>query len=203
MDVLIGCEYSGIVRDAFTRAGHYALSCDLLPTESEYLPGDHWHGDIFECLRNTGPWDLIIMHPPCTHLCVSGNRWYGKGQAKHHKRKEALEWTSRLYETACQNSLHVAFENPVGVLSSQWRAPDQYIQPWQFGHMEMKKTGLWLTSGLPLLQPTRILTPPKPGDEDYYAWQRVWRMAPGPNRSKERSRFFTGIADAMAEQWSW
>lgn len=203
MDVLIGCEYSGIVRDAFTRAGHYALSCDLLPTESEYLPGDHWHGDIFECLRNTGPWDLIIMHPPCTHLCVSGNRWYGKGQAKHYKRKEALKWTSGLYEAACLNSLHVAFENPVGVLSSQWRPPDQYIQPYQFGHKEMKKTGLWLTAGLPLLQPTDVLTPPSPYDADYYEWQRVWRMAPGPNRSKDRSRFYTGIADAMAEQWSW
>ena len=201
MDVLVGCEYSGIVRDAFINAGHYALSCDLLPTESE--KGDHWHGDIFECLRNTGPWDLIVMHPPCTHIAVSGNRWYGKGQAHHNKRIEAIKWTSRLWLAAMQKSLFVALENPVGVLSSVWRPPDQYIQPWQFGHQEMKKTGLWLTPGLPLLQPTRILTPPRPDSAEYRIWQRVWNMAPGPNRAKERSRFFTGIAEAMAEQWSW
>lgn len=201
MDVLVGCEYSGIVRDAFLDAGDYALSCDLLPTESD--KGDHWHGDIFECLRNTGPWDLIVMHPPCTHLCVSGNRWYGKGQAYYNKRIEAIEWTSRLWNAAIQKSLWVAFENPVGVLSSAWRKPDQYIQPWHFGHKEMKKTGLWLTPGLPLLQPTDIITPPDPDTPEYMEWQKVWRMAPGPDRGKLRSRFFEGIAKAMAEQWPW
>ena len=202
MDVLVGCEYSGIVRDAFLDAGHYALSCDLLPTESD--KGDHWHGDIFECLRNTDTWDLIILHPPCTHLCVSGNRWYGKGQAHHGKRLEAIEWTKRLHRAARQKALHVAIENPVGVLSSEWRPPEQYVQPWQFGHEEMKKTGLWLTPGLPNLAPTDIIVPPDPSDhEEYMRWQRVWRMPPGPNRGKERSRFFPGIAKAMAEQWSW
>jgi len=201
MDVLVGCEYSGIVRDAFLDAGHYALSCDILPTESD--KGDHWHGDIFECLRNTDSWDLIILHPPCTHLCVSGNRWYGKGQEGHDKRLKAIEWTKQLYRAATQKAVHVAIENPVGVLSSEWRPPEQYVQPWQYGIQEMKKTGLWLTPGLPLLQPTRIITPPKPDDPDYLAWQRVWRMPPGPNRGKERSRFFPGIAKAMAEQWSW
>lgn len=203
MDVLVGCEYSGIVRDAFLDAGHYALSCDLLPTESD--KGDHWHGDIFECLRNTGPWDLIVLHPPCTHICVSGNRWYGKGQPHHHKRIEALKWTAKLIELAQLKSLHVAVENPVGVLSSEWGPASQYIQPWQFGHEEMKKTGLWLSPGLPTLEPTDILTPPDPIEdrEEYMRWQKVWRMAPGPNRGKERSRFFTGIAKAMAEQWTW
>jgi len=201
MDVLVGCEYSGIVRDAFIDAGHYALSCDILPTESD--KGDHWHGDIFECLRNTEHWDLIIMHPPCTHLCVSGNRWYGRGQDHHGKRLLALDWTEKLWRAATQQSLHVAFENPVGVLADRLGKPGQYIQPWQFGHPEMKKTGLWLTAGLPYLQPTEILAPPEPGTPEYYEWQRVWRMPPGPNRGKERSRFFPGIAKAMAEQWSW
>ena len=202
MDVLVGCEYSGIVRDAFIDAGHYALSCDILPTESD--KGDHWQGDIFECLRNTEHWDLIIMHPPCTHLCVSGNRWYGRGQEHHGKRLLALDWTSRLWDAARQQSLHVAFENPVGVLNDRIGKPRQYIQPWQFGHEEMKKTGLWLTPGLPNLTPTDIIVPPDPSDhEEYMRWQRVWRMAPGPNRGKERSRFFTGIAKAMAEQWTW
>ena len=202
MDVLVGCEYSGIVRDAFLDAGHYALSCDLLPTESD--KGDHWHGDIFECLRNTSSWDLIILHPPCTHLCVSGNRWYGRGQPGHHKRLEAIEWTAKLINLAQTKSQFVVVENPVGVLSKEWGPASQYIQPWQFGHQEMKKTGLWLSPGLPLLQPTKVITPPGPEDhEEYYRWQRIWRMAPGPNRGKERSKFFPGIAKAMAEQWSW
>ena len=201
MDVLVGCEYSGIVRDAFLDAGHYALSCDLLPSES--VKGDHWHGDIFECLRNTEDWDMIIMHPPCTHLCVSGNRWYGRGQEWHIKRLEALRWTNKLWEAAKQQSLHVVFENPVGVLNNTIGKPRQYIQPWQYGHQEFKKTGLWMTPGVPDLVPSQILTPPEPGTPEYYEWQRVWRMPPGPNRGKERSRFFTGIGKAMAEQWSW
>jgi len=201
MDVLVGCEFSGIVRDAFLDAGHYALSCDLLPTEND--KGDHWHGDILECLRNTEHWDLIIMHPPCTALCVSGNGTYGRGHPKHHHRQEALEWTRELWERATQQSMYVAFENPVGVLASAIGKPRQYVQPWQFGHPEFKKTGLWLTPGLHDLQPTKVLTPPEPGTHEYYEWQRVWRMSPGPNRGKERSRFFPGIAKAMAEQWTW
>lgn len=200
MDVLVACEYSGIVRDAFLTAGHYAMSCDILPGESN--KGDHWQGDIMNCLYHTGDWDLIIMHPPCTHICVSGNRWYGKGQEYHNKRIEAVEWTALLWNLACQKSLRVALENPVGVLSSEWRKPDQYIQPWYFGHSEFKKTGLWLQN-LPMLEPTYMMTPPEPGSASYLQWMRVWRMSPGPERAKDRSRFFTGIADAMAEQWSW
>lgn len=189
------------MRDAFLDAGHYALSCDILPTESD--KGDHWQGDIFQCLRNTQDWDLIIMHPPCTHLCVSGNRWYGRGQDHHGKRLLALDWTSKLWDTARQKAVHVVLENPVGVLNDRIGKPRQYIQPWQFGEPEFKKTGLWMTPGVPELQPLNALTPPDPGSPEYYAWQRVWRMAPGPNRGKERSRFFPKIAAQMAEQWSW
>jgi site-specific DNA-cytosine methylase len=205
MNVLVACEYSGIVRDAFLDAGHYAMSCDILPSESErtHPLGDHWHGDVMNCLYHTGDWDLIIMHPPCTHLCVSGNRWYGKGQPGHDKRIEAVEWTALLWNLACQKSLHVVLENPVGVLSSLWRPPEQYVQPHQFGHPEFKKTGLWLTPGLPKLKPTNQLVVPESNSSQYHEWMRVWRMAPGPERGKERSRFFTGIAAAMAEQWSW
>jgi site-specific DNA-cytosine methylase len=201
MNVLVACEYSGIVRDAFLDAEHYAMSCDILPSESD--KGDHWHGDIMNCLYHTGDWDLIVMHPPCTYLCVSGNRWYGKGQSGHHKRIEAVEWTALLWNLATQKSLHVALENPVGVLSSQWRPADQYVQPHEFGHKEFKKTGFWLTPGLPKLIPVNPITPPKPGSQEYWDWMRVWRMAPGPERAKDRSRFFEGIAAAMAEQWSW
>jgi len=200
MDVLVACEYSGIVRDAYLARGHYAMSCDIIPSESD--KGDHWQGDIMNCLYHTGDWDLIIMHPPCTYLCVSGNRWYGKGQAHHNKRIEAVEWTALLWNLACQKSLRVALENPVGVLSSKWRKPNQYVQPWQFGHPEFKKTGLWLQN-LPELDSRNSLTPPTPDTKEYIEWMRVWRMSPGPERAKERSRFFEGIADAMAEQWSW
>jgi hypothetical protein len=115
---------------------------------------------------------------------------------------KALLWTQQLWSVATQQALHVAMENPVGVLS-KWRAASQYIQPWQYGHKEMKKTGLWLTAGLPLLQPTEVLTPPEPGTPEYKEWQKVWNMPPSPDRGKLRSRFFEGVAKAMAEQWSW
>lgn len=201
MNVLVGCEYSGIVRDAFLAKGHYALSCDLLPTESEV--GDHWQGDIFNCLYHTDEWDLIILHPPCTYLAVSGNRWYGQGQDYHDMRIVAKRWTQRLWDTARQKALHVVIENPVGVLNDVLGKPRQYVHPHQYGHPEFKKTGLWMTTGVPTLIPTNELIPPKPSTPEYLEWQRVWRMPPGPDRGKERSRFFTGIADAMAEQWSW
>ena len=141
------------------------------------------------------------MHPPCTHLCVSGNRWYGEGQPGHDKRIEAIEWTTLLWNIACQKALYVALENPVGVLSSVWRKPDQYIQPYEYGHKESKKTGLWLQN-LPKLKPTDVLPLPGSGDE-WLEWQKVWRMPPGPDRGKLRSRFFEGVAEAMVEQWSW
>lgn len=180
MKVLIACEYSGVVRDAFILRGHNAMSCDLLPTESS---GPHYQGDVMDIIGDG--WDLMIAHPPCTHLAVSGSRWFYK---KEKEQAEALEFVRRLFAAPIPL---IALENPVSVISSKIRKPDQIIQPWQFGHGETKATCLWL-KGLPLLRHTDIVE----GRE-----QRVWRMPPGPNRWKERSRTFPGIAEAMAAQW--
>jgi hypothetical protein len=206
MRVLVGCEYSGIVRDAFLKRGHYALSCDILPTESELQPpdADHWQGDIFSCLRETDDWDLIILHPPCTYLSLSGNRWYGTGMPSHYKRLEAIEWTVDLWEAAKQKCVHVVLENPTSVIFNHLSGGYlQYWQPHQFGVKEFKKTGFIRTAAVPELQPQGAITPPEPGTDEYREWQRVWNMPPGPDRGKLRSRFFEPVADAMAEQWSW
>lgn len=184
MKVLVACEYSGRVRDAFRKLGHDAISCDLLPTEA---PGPHVQGDCIPVIAQGG-WDIIVMHPPCTHLAVSGNRWYGKGTEGHSKRLEAVQWTMDLWRLAIENSLKVCMENPVGVLPMK---PTQYIQPWQFGHGETKKTGLWLHN-LPLLEPTSTVE----GRED-----RIHKMPPSHERGKLRSLTYQGIADAVAEQW--
>lgn len=189
MNVLVACEYSGRVRSAFKKNGHNAWSCDLL--EAEDGDDKHVQGDCMEVLEML-PWDIVIMHPPCTYLAVSGNRWYGKGMPMHHKRLEAVEWTMQLWQLAVRLSPNVCMENPVGVLSQCSGLPKpQYIQPWQFGHGETKKTGLWL-HGLPFLIPTDIVE----GRE-----QRIWKMGPSEDRWKERSRTYPGIADAMAKQW--
>ena len=180
MRVLVACEYSGIVRDAFTKAGHSAVSCDLLPTET---PGRHYQGDVRDILHHG--WDLMIAHPPCTHLAVSGARWF---KDKKNEQEEAKMFFMHLAMAPIDG---IAIENPVGIMSSFWRKPDQYIQPWQFGHGETKKTGLWLKN-LPPLRPTDIVE----GRE-----ARIHKMPPGPNRAKERSRTYQGIADAMADQW--
>ena len=188
MRVLIGCEHSGIVRDAFIERGHECWSCDLEPSDTE---GPHLEGDIFEAIRwmcFPERWDLIILHPPCTHLAVCGNGSW----ADTAERTEAIEWTMDLWDAAGKNIYtKIAMENPVGVLSSQWRKPDQYIQPWQYGHGETKKTGLWL-HGLPQLIPTDIVS----GREG-----KVWKMSPGPERSRLRGITYQGIANAMADQW--
>lgn len=181
MKVLVACEYSGVVRDAFIRAGHYAVSCDLLPSESNI--GDHYQCDVLKILDHG--WDLMIAHPPCTHLAVSGARWF---KEKQKEQKEALEFVKILMSAPIEK---IALENPVSIISSHIRKPDQIIQPWQFGHGETKATCLWLKN-LPKLQPTDIVE----GRE-----QRVHKMAPGPDRWKERSRTFKGIAEAMAQQW--
>ena len=183
MRVLVGCEYSGIVRQAFDDAGHDAMSCDFLDTE---IPGAHYKGDIFSVLVKG--FDLIILHPPCTHMAVCGNRYWSGTK----ERQIAVAWTRKLWNTAIRHADRVALENPVSVLSSEWQKPTQYIQPWQFGHGETKKTGLWLHN-LPPLVPTNIVE----GRE-----QRIWKMSPSPDRGKERSRFYPGIAAAMAQQWS-
>ena len=180
MKILIACEYSGVVRDAFLAKGHDALSCDLLPTDSL---GPHYQGPV-EDILNHG-WDLMIAHPPCTHLAVSGARWF---KDKQKEQKEALDFV-RLLLNAPINK--IALENPVSVISSHICKPTQIIQPWQFGHGETKKTCLWLKN-LPPLEPTDIVE----GREN-----RIHRMPPGPNRGKERSKTYSGIAAAMAQQW--
>ena len=184
MKVLIACEYSGVVRDAFIRFGHDALSCDLMETESD---GPHYRGDVFDIIDY--PWDLMIAHPPCTHLSVSGARHFAE-KRKDGRQHEAVSFFMRLV----RRSEHIpmtAIENPVCIMSSLYRKPDQIIQPWQFGHGETKATCLWL-NGLPALVPTDIVD----GRDD-----RIHKMPPGPDRWKERSRTYEGIAMAMAEQW--
>lgn len=181
MKVLVACEFSGIVREAFRKKGHDAWSCDLLPTE---IPGPHYQGDVFDIINSE--FDLIIAHPPCTYICVSGNRYY----AGTDLRKNAADFIMKIWKVKCNK---LCIENPVGQLNKY--CPElpkpQYIQPWQYGHGETKKTGLW-KRGLPDLKPTSIVS----GRAN-----RIWRMSPGPERGKERSRFFSGIAEAMAEQW--
>jgi site-specific DNA-cytosine methylase len=178
--VLVACEYSGRVRDAFIRAGHDAMSCDLLPTE---VPGPHHQGDVRDVLA--GDWDLLVAHPPCTHLSVSGARWFND---KRGEQAEALAFVWTLLQAPVPR---IALENPVSIISSHYGKPAQTIQPWQFGHGETKATCLWLKN-LPPLTPTNIVE----GRE-----ARVHRMPPGPDRWKERSRTFEGIAQAMADQW--
>lgn len=180
MRVLVACEYSGRVRDAFAARGHDALSCDLLPSEA---PGNHYEGDIRDIL--TMGWDLLIAHPPCTYLAVSGARWF---KERRREQMEALAFVQLLLNAPIPR---IALENPISIISSHIRKPDQIIQPWQFGHGETKATCLWLKN-LPLLTPTQIVS----GRE-----ARVHKMGPSPNRWKERSRTYVGIAEAMAEQW--
>jgi hypothetical protein len=178
MKVLIACEFSGIVRDAFIKRGHDAMSCDLLPSES---PGPHYQGDVMQIIDRG--LDLMIAHPPCTHLAVSGARWF---KEKKVEQAEAIAFFMML---ACAPIDKICIENPVSIMSTQWRKPDQIIQPWQFGHGETKATCLWLKN-LPKLTPTKIVE----GRE-----ARVHRMPPSPDRWRERSRTFQGIAVAMAE----
>lgn len=182
MRVLVACEYSGRVRDAFLARGHDAMSCDLLPTD---VAGPHYQGDVRDVIGDG--WDMMICHPPCTHLAVSGARHFAAKKASGVQ-DEALAFVRMLLDAPIPK---IALENPVSIISSRIRKPDQVIQPWQFGHGETKATCLWL-KGLPLLRPTDVVD----GRE-----ARVHRMPPGPNRWKERSRTFTGIAAAMAEQW--
>lgn len=180
MKVLVACEYSGRVRDAFIRAGHDAMSCDLLPTE---MPGPHYQGDVMDIIDDG--WDLMIAHPPCTHLAVSGARWFSE---KQEEQAQALRFVWELLQADIPR---IALENPISVISSHFGEPAQTIQPWQFGHGETKATCLWLKN-LPPLEPTNIVE----GRE-----AKVHKMPPGPDRWKERSRTYEGIAQAMADQW--
>ena len=191
MRVLIACEYSGAVRDAFIRAGHYAASCDLLPSDSPL--GDHYQCDVTAILDHG--WDLMVAHPPCTHLAVSGARWF---KDKQQQQTDALVFVRQLLAAPIPR---IALENPVGIISSHIRKPDQIIQPYQYGHEATKTTCLWL-KGLPHLTPTAIVGKgarhiTKSG-KSLPEW---YNLPPSADRWKIRSATFQGIADAMANQW--
>ena len=195
MKVLVACEYSGTVRDAFIAAGHDAMSCDLLPTDA---PGPHYQGDVRDVLGDG--WDLMIAHPPCTYLAVSGMHRTARGLRDPQLTEDALDFVRLLLAAPVPR---IAVENPVSVISTRVRKPDQIIQPWQYGHDASKTTCLWL-QGLPALRPTQIVEP-----RIVYGRKR-WgnqtdsgqnRLSPSPDRWKRRSATFPGIAAAMAAQW--
>jgi site-specific DNA-cytosine methylase len=184
MNVLIACEFSGVVREAFRKRGHSAWSCDLLPAEDD--SDFHFQQDVLKLIENTpNTWDIMIAHPPCTHLAVSGARWF---KDKQKEQNEALRFVSDLMSADIPR---ICIENPISIISTKIRKPDQIIQPWQFGHGETKATCLWL-KGLPKLQPSNIVD----GREN-----RIHKMSPGPERGKLRSITYRGIAEAMVEQW--
>ena len=194
MKVLVACEYSGIVRDAFTSKGHDAWSCDILPTES---PGNHFQGDILEHLDKG--WDLMIAHPPCTHLAVSGARWFTEGKKPWSLQEEALDFVRKLLDAPIDK---IALENPVSVISTKIRKPNQIIQPFEYGHDVTKRTCLWLKN-LPNLKPTKIVKPDIVEKNGYKMSRHHWETfkLPSKIRGKVRSRFYEGIAEAMADQW--
>ena len=196
MRVLIGCEYSATVREAFKSRGHDAVSCDI--DHGTDIDGAHYLGDMFDMLCL--PWDLIIAHPPCTALTVAGNSTYGAGKPKHHMRLEAAAWTEKLWYAALKASPRVCFENPVGVLGRFSSLPKAtFVHPWQHGHLEQKKTGLFLHN-LPALVPTYDVHDAMmrlPVNKR----QRLHYLPPSPDRWKIRSVTFPGIAAAMADQW--
>jgi hypothetical protein len=212
MRVLIACEYSGTVRDAFIRKGHDAMSCDLLPTD---VPGPHYQGDVRDVINNC--WDLMIAHPPCTYLTVTANKWI-KDQPKRKsgalvgaERRSARDEAILFFMLFVNSDIpKIAIENPIGCMSSVFRRPEQIIQPFQFGHSERKATCLWL-KGLPKLEPTNIVEPisyiaaGKKYSPTHYnsrrSLNRLDCLPPGEERSKLRSKTYQGIAEAMASQW--
>ena len=196
--ILIGCEESGTLTTKFREAGFESYSCDTEPTRGN--PEWHYQMDVKKCIQDHGPWSLIILHPPCTALSVSGNPTYAKGKPGWQERQDAIDWTIHLWQLAILNADHVALENPVSVVFQYltdpcggfpWKARVCYVQPYEHGHGETKKTGFALWN-LPPLYPTNEVE----GRE-----QRVWKMAPGPNRKRDRSKTFDGIADAIVDQW--
>lgn len=191
MKVLVACEYSGAVRDAFIAEGHDAMSCDLLPTD---VPGPHYQGSVLDILDDG--WDLMVAHPPCTHLCVSGLHWNNRGRGWQGT-EDALEFFRLLLNADIPR---IAIENPIGIASTRIRPADQTIQPWQFGHPESKATQLWL-KGLPLLKPTNILKKPESGRWENQTASGQNKLPPSADRWKIRSATYQGIAQAMAKQW--
>lgn len=195
MKVLVACEYSGKVRDAFIAMGHDAISCDLLPTDS---PGPHYQGNVFDII-NDG-FDLMIAHPPCTYLSVSGMHWTKRGLRDPQLTEDALKFVSDLMDAPIEM---IAIENPISIISSRIRKPDQVIQPWHFGHDASKKTCLWLKN-LPLLTPTNIIEPRIVNGKERWGNQTDSgqnKLPPSKDRWKIRSETYKGIADAMAQQW--
>jgi site-specific DNA-cytosine methylase len=203
LKVLIACEFSGTVREAFAKRGHDAWSCDLEPTD---VPGNHYQGSVLDIL-DRGGWDLMIAHPPCTYLTVTGNKWMkdeykDRFPTRQQDRKDAIEFFMRL---ANANIPMIAIENPIGIMSTTWRKPDQIVHPWQFGHEASKSTCLWLKN-LPKLSPTNVV-----GKGEFIEYKSGKRMTKWyadaaslkpKERAKIRNKTFQGIADAMAAQWS-
>jgi hypothetical protein len=192
MKVLVACEYSGAVRDAFRALGHNAVSCDLLPSDK---PGPHYQGDVSDIIADG--WDMMIAHPPCTYLCSSGLHWNKKRPERAAKTEEALRFVELLMSAPIKR---IAIENPIGCISTRICKPDQTIQPWQFGHPESKATCLWLKR-LPALTHTNVLPLPATGRWQNQTASGQNKLAPSANRWKIRSTTYQGIADAMAEQW--
>jgi len=218
MNVLVACEFSGRVRDAFRRRGHNAWSCDLLPTDDERTSVNiqtfHLRGNVEDVMYGNIPkhmvahsafrsvpmfikWDLMIAFPPCTYLCSSGLHWNTRRPGRSLLTDRAVEFVQRLMDAPIDR---IAVENPIGCLSTRIRKPDQIIQPWQFGHPESKSTCLWLKN-LPMLRPTNVLQKPESGRWSNQTASGQNRLGPSPDRWKERSKTYPGIADAMAEQW--
>jgi len=196
MNVLVACEFSGVVRDAFRRLGYNAWSCDLLPA-----PGAHIVGDALDISYNPFyEWDLMVAHPPCTYLCSSGLHWNKRDTKRQQLTEDALQFVTKLMDAPIDK---ICVENPVGCISSRIRKPDQYIQPYEFGHDASKKTGLWL-KGLTLLQPTLYIEPRIVDGKKRWSNQTDSgqnKLAPSKDRWKLRSVTYQGIADAMAQQW--
>jgi hypothetical protein len=193
--ILVACEYSGVVRDAFTRHGHDAMSCDFLPSET---PGKHYQGDVLDILD--GVWDLMIAHPPCTYLSVSGMHWTTRGLRDPQLTIDALEFVQQLMDAPISK---ICIENPVSIISSRIRKPDQVVQPYQFGHDASKKTCLWLKN-LPPIIPTKHINPRIIQGKKRWGNQTDSgqnKLPPSKDRWKDRSRTYEGIAAAMAEQW--
>ena len=193
LKVLVACEYSGRVRDAFIARGHDAMSCDLLPTDAT---GPHYQGDVFDIINNG--WDLMIAHPPCTYLSVSGMHWTTRGLRDPQLTEDALAFVQRLMTAPIER---IAIENPISIISSRIRKPDQIIQPWWFGHDASKKTCLWLKN-LPLLTPTDMLLGDAKTRRGNQTASGQNKLPPSKDRWKLRSETYQGIADAMAAQWS-
>lgn len=195
MKVLVACEYSGTVRDAFRALGHDALSCDLLPTDR---PGPHYQGDVFDIIDDG--WDLMVAHPPCTYLCSSGLHWNKRDASRAKKTDEALAFVQALMNAPIDK---IVIENPIGRIGTAIRKADQVVQPYQFGHDASKQTALWL-KGLPILKPTKFIQPRLVDGKPRWSNQTDSgqnRLPPSPDRWKIRSTTYQGIANAMAEQW--